>query len=85
MTDVNQAILISSVAVITVILTIIGIQVAFIFREMRYTVQKINKILDDAGMVSHTMSKSVKELSGFSAGLKSALNVFSMFRSEKKK
>ena len=80
MSEINQAILISSITVITVLLTIIGIQIAIILREVRRSVEKINKIITDAGVVSGTVTKSVHELSGVSAGIKTALSVFRAFK-----
>ncbi len=85
MLEINQTVLISSITVITIILAIIGIQVAFVFREFRRTIEKFNKILDDGGVVSGSVSKSVKELSGFTAGVKTALNVFDRFKPKDKK
>ncbi len=85
MSEINQAILVSSITVITILLTIIGIQVAFVFREMRRSIQKVNKIIDDAGSVSGVVSKSVNEIDGVADGMKAALKVFRVFKPKQTK
>lgn len=63
MTDINQAILISSITVVTILLTIIGFQVVLILRELRRSIEKINNIIDDFGVMSHSISHSIKDIS----------------------
>jgi hypothetical protein len=76
MVDTLQLILIIVIVVLTSLLTIIGIQVFFIFKELHQSMIKINKILDDAGIISESVSKPVSSLSGFLTGLKGGLKIF---------
>lgn len=47
MIDITQFILGFVIVTLTVLMTIIGVQVFFILREFRRTIQKTNKVLDD--------------------------------------
>lgn len=79
MSDITQTLLIAVISVLTVVLTIIGIQVVYILREFRRTVEKINKILGDAGRVSQEMSNSFVELAGVTSGIRTVLGIFNLF------
>ena len=79
MSDINQLVLIGAIAVITILLTIIGIQVAFILKELRRTIGKVNKILDDTGVLSGSVSRSVHEFNTVASGIKTGLGVFRVF------
>ncbi len=52
---------------------ILGIQIWYILKEMRISMQKINSMLDDAKKVSGTVSEGVVGMSGFMNGLKTGL------------
>ncbi len=53
---------------------VLGIQVWYILKEMRLSLQKMNKMLDDAGKVSGTISEGIVGMSGFVNGLKTGMN-----------
>lgn len=71
MIDITQFILISVVVSLTVVLIVIGIQTVAILKEFRLTVSKINKILEDTGTITESVSKPISVVSGFLVGLKS--------------
>lgn len=74
---------------LTTIIAILSIQVWNILKEFRVTiqkmngileestgsVQKVNKMLDDAGKVSGTVSEGVVQASGFIHGIKTGMSV----------
>lgn len=70
MIDATQLLLAFVILVITSMLTIVGIQVYFILREFRHTLAKANKVLDDTGVISESVSKPIGLLSGIVLGLK---------------
>jgi len=69
MIDSAQLLLIIVVAILTVLLTAVGIQVFFILKEVRRSVEKMNKILDDAGTISESVAKPISSLSSSLGGL----------------
>lgn len=58
---------------LTLLLVVLGIQVFLILKEFRSSVQKTNKMLDDAGKVSETVSSGVTSMGGFLNGIRSGI------------
>ena len=69
MTDTTQILLIVVITVLTILLTAVGIQVFFILREVRSSIQKLNKVLDDASEISEAVAKPITSLSNSITGL----------------
>lgn len=70
MIDATQALLAFVILVVTVMLSVICVQVYFILREFRNTLQKANKVLDDTGIISESVSKPVSMFSTMITGIK---------------
>lgn len=60
-----QGLLVLVIVILTALLVVIGLQVINILRELKKTLEKVNKILDDAGMVSENIAKPLADISGF--------------------
>lgn len=83
--DTTQLLLTVVVTVLTILLSIIGVQVVFILAELRKTIEKMNKIIDDAGQVSGGISRSVTGMTGMFEGIKTGLNLVNLFGRKKNK
>lgn len=83
MIDSAQLLLIAVVAALTTLLVIVGIQVVYILRELRETVNKVNKILDDAGIISESVAKPIAGVSGFLTGIKSGVNLIKLLEEKR--
>lgn len=59
---------------LTILVIVLGIQVWFILKEVRVSMKKMNKMLDDAGKVSGAVSEGVIGMSGFVNGLKTGIS-----------
>lgn len=70
MVDATQFLLVFVIVVITVMLSVISVQIYFILREFRKTLTKANKVLDDTGVISESVSRPINLLSGILVGLK---------------
>lgn len=68
MIDSVQLILFIVIVVLTVLLVVLGFQVYFILKELRRTLQKANKVLDDTGTITEGISKPLSSLSSLSLG-----------------
>ena len=68
--DTAQILLITVVSVLTLLLIFLGVQVFFILREVQRTLSKANKVLDDAGVISSSISRPVESFSTVVSGLK---------------
>lgn len=82
MGDPVQLILLVVIVVLTVLLVILGVQVFYILKELRNSLIKINKVLDDAGTISESISVPVSALSGFVTGVQSSsfVSVFKLLK-----
>lgn len=85
MGETTQVLLITVITILTILLTVIGIQVVYILKEFKRTIERINKILEDAGVASESFAKSLSGLTGVTAGLKTVLSLLGLFKKEKEK
>jgi Zn-dependent protease len=72
--DATQLTIIIISFALAILLIVLGIQVWYILKEMRLSLQKMNKMLDDAGRVSGAVSDGVIGMSGFVSGLKTGIS-----------
>lgn len=82
--EVTQILLVVTVLVLTTILSIVGFEVFLILKEFRQSVRKINKILDDAGLISESVAKPISGLSDLASGLSSLAEFIKAFVGERK-
>lgn len=85
MIDPAQTVLIAVIAVLTILLLVLGVQVFFILKELRKTLGKANKVLDDAGVISESVSGPISNLSNMASGLKLGSVIASLLTRKKKK
>lgn len=87
MVDLTQVLLVFVITTLTILLTVVGIQVVGILREVRKMLEKANKIIADAGIISESFTKPFTSgagmVSGIKEGLKVARLVLERLRSEK--
>lgn len=81
--DTTQFIIVIVVSVLTTLFVVLGIQVFYILKEIRISIQKVNRMLDDMGKVSGTVGNSVSNLGGFINGLKSGITAITSLRHNK--
>lgn len=81
--EATQILLIIIVATLTIILTVIGVQLIFILKEFKRSMSKVNRMLDDGNFISSTVVKSVSGISGLLAGVKTGLSVLNFFNKDK--
>lgn len=79
MTDSAQTVLILVLVVLSALLLILGVQVFFILKGLRETVNKANKILDDTGSITESVSGPISKLSNITAGIKTGVAIASLF------
>lgn len=69
--------------ILTTLVVILSIQVWHILGEFRATIQKGNKMLDDGGKITGVISDSATSVAGFISGIKTGMNVLSLFKKKK--
>ena len=88
MVDISQVLLIIVITTLTIILTLIGIQIIYILREVKKSLEKINNMLEDAEMVTKSIAHPIAGLGGVIEGLKTstkAIETITKLFSRKKK
>ncbi|HUV47151.1 MAG TPA: hypothetical protein VMW29_03385 [Candidatus Bathyarchaeia archaeon] len=76
MIDPIQILLIFVITTLTILLFIIGLEVFQILKELKKTVEKVNKILTDSGRISEAVAQPIEEASDFIMGLQKGLKFF---------
>ena len=82
--DTTQVLLVIVITALTILLVAVGIQVFFILREVRDSIRKLNKILDDAGEVSGAITRPIASLSDSLTGLSGVSGILSWLTNKKK-
>lgn len=75
-----QVLLVAVVTVLTVLLTVIGIQIFYLIKETRQIVHKVNTTVDNVSGFTSKISSSVGSLAGFSAGMNAAMSLVSLLK-----
>ena len=83
--DTAQILLLVVVVVLTFLLLLLGIQVYFILREFMRTIRKVNKVLDDTGVITESISAPMADFSSLVTGLKTGVSLLGLFTKKKKK
>jgi hypothetical protein len=83
MTDPAQVALFLVIIVLAILLVVLGIQVFFILRELKQTISKANKVLDDTGVITESVSKPVSSLSTLISGIKTGATIASIIKGKK--
>lgn len=81
--DTAQILLLVVVVVLTFLLLILGVQVFLILREFKNTIGKLNKVLDDAGMITESVSTPLLSLSNIVTSVKTGLSIASLLKGKK--
>ena len=85
MIDPAQTALFLVIIVLTILLLILGIQVFFILKELRKTIDKANKVLDDTGVITESVSKPISSFSSLAMGLKTGAKLAKILNGGKHK
>lgn len=78
MLDATQTLLVAVITTLTILLTIIGVQVVQILKELKKTLEKVNHILDESGKIVTSISQPIEGASDFVRGLKKGANILNL-------
>lgn len=78
--DAVQITIVAISFILTCLFVALGVQVWYILKEFRFSIQKMNKMLDDGGKVTGAVSEGVSGVGGLLGGIKAGLSLFSVFR-----
>ncbi len=80
MVDTLQLSVFLIIVILTILVVVLGVQVFFILRDLKYTILKINKILEDAGIVSEAIARPVGAFSTLTTSIKAGSTVVTLFK-----
>ena len=78
--DIAKIALFIVIIILTILLLALGVQVFFILRELRKTVFKANKVLDNTNVITESVSTPLSSLSGIAAGIKTGASFINLFK-----
>ncbi len=73
--DLPQILLLIVIIALSVILTVIGIQMIALLKEARITLKKLDILLEDVGYLTRNLTRSSSTLGQLSEGLKSGMQL----------
>lgn len=73
--ELTQILLFAVVGILTILLVAVGVQVMIILFQAQKAVKKIDKIIEDAGVISSSVARPVAGVANFLEGLKSMKNI----------
>ena len=82
--DITQIAIITSLICITVIIVIAGIWLILILKELKNTLQKADRILDDTKTITSAVAEPVASISEFVQGFKNGVSFFNNLFKKKK-
>ena len=85
MIDPAQTALFLVIIVLTILLLVLGVQVFFILRGLRQTIDKANKVLDDTGVITESVSGPISILSSLATGIKTGSAIAQLLKGRKAK
>jgi hypothetical protein len=72
MIDPVQIVLLIVILALTALLVVLGIQVFFILKELRQTITKTNRVLDNADAITENIEAPLSALSSLALGVKAS-------------
>lgn len=85
MIDTVQIVLLFVIVLLAVLFVVLGVQVFFILKELRKTLSKTNKILDEVENLTDSVSEPISFISGLLFSSKTMSIIGKFLRREKKK
>lgn len=81
--DSTQLLLTVVLTVTTILLIVVGIQLVFVLKELRKTLQKVNNIVDNFEKVGVSVEHGFSEIKGFVSGAKALFKVIDIIHAKK--
>lgn len=80
MIDTVQAVLLFVIVLLTILLLVLGVQVFFILRELRTTINRANKILENTQHITESVSEPFTFISGLLTGSRSLSSIANVIK-----
>lgn len=81
--DSTQLLLTVVLTITTILLVVVGIQLVFVLKELRKTLQKVNFIIENFERVGVSLEHNFSEFLGFFSGVKSLFKIVDLIHAKK--
>lgn len=85
MLDSSQILIVAAITIMTAILTIVGIQLILVLKEVRQGMKRVNGIIDSVEKIGFSITHGSAEIIGFITGVKKLLTVIDTVSEHTKK
>ena len=85
MSEAAQILLYIIILVLTILLIVLGIQVFFILRDIRKTVTKTNKVLDNTEEITDSIKRPLSSLSALIMGIRAGSSLMKIINKGEEK
>jgi len=85
MLDTSQILVVAAITIMTVTLTIIGVQLIFVLKELSVLLRRINNIVEEVEKIGFNIGHSYSEMMGFVSGVKNLFLLTDFLARKKKK
>jgi len=82
--DITQSVLLAIIIVLTIFLVVLGFQAFFALKDLRKTLRKVNKLVDDADDIVGQIRKPVDSISNILTGMTAGAGLAHLFKNAKK-
>lgn len=82
--DITQSVLLAIIIVLTIFLVVLGFQGFFALKDLRKTLHKVNKLVDDADDIVDQIRKPVDSVSNILTGMTAGAGLAHLFKNVKK-
>lgn len=79
MLDLTQTLLVVVIVVLTILLTVIGVQLILILKEFRHTLLRVNQVLDQLEITLHHLSSPISGIGGLIQGVRQGAKLVDTF------
>ena len=76
MNETAQIVIVAVITVLTIVLTLVGVQIVLVLQELKKTLSKANIIIDETRSITSRFAHSTDSMSGLFMGVKTALSLF---------
>lgn len=76
--DLPQILLLTAIFVISIILTIIGVQLIMLLRDARDSLKRADRLLSDLEFLSHSLTRTSSSFSHLATGLQNGMQVVNL-------
>ena|SRR3989338_4918698 len=83
--DAVQGVLLFVILILATLLLILGVQVLLILRDLRTTIAKANRVLENTEFITESVSEPISFISGLLSGGKTLSDFLRMVRRKKEK